>query len=117
MPRTLRTSVALAGAKAGMFTIGLVLSFFGSLVVADMAGTVSPSVPEPHVERAVDPTVKLIARYRCSTTGFADGRIPASALVRRSGTLQHVSFTAGWATYEGRQPGTLVAVCRTPLPR
>jgi hypothetical protein len=57
----------------------------------------------------------MIARFRCSTTGFAGREIPASALVRRDGVVRHVSFEAGWAAYQGTRPGTLVAVCRAPL--
>lgn len=109
--RTLRGHLRLAAAKAAVFTIALVASFFTLLVVADLN---RPAAEVP-VQQTVDPAVAKIAELRCSTTGFPNGEIPASALVRRGRSLEQVSFGAGWAAYEGRAPGTLVAVCRAPL--
>ena len=108
---TLRGHLGLAAAKAAAFTIALAASFFTLLVVADL----NASGSETPVRETVDPAVAKIAELRCSTTGFPDGEIPASALVRRGSSLEQVSFGAGWAAYEGKAPGTLVAVCRAPL--
>lgn len=109
--RTLRGHLGLAAAKAVAFTVALAGSFLTFLVLADLQGT-APNVP---VRETVDPAIAKIAEFRCSTTGFPDGEVPASALVRRDGDIVQVTFGAGWAAYEGKAPGTLVAVCRAPL--
>ncbi|MBZ5735801.1 hypothetical protein K8Z61_15005 [Nocardioides sp. TRM66260-LWL] len=55
---------------------------------------------------------RLMTRERCSPTGFGPSVIPARALLRTGdGVVRVVSFDRGWAAYEGRAPGTLVAVC------
>ena len=55
----------------------------------------------------------LMTRERCSYTGFGAGVIPARAILRTgTDTVRVVSFARGWAAYEGRRPGVLVAVCR-----
>ena len=44
--------------------------------------------------------------------GFESGAVPSSALIRTArGQLRKVSFEVGWDVYNGRRPGTLVAVC------
>ena len=59
----------------------------------------------------------LMTQYRCSTTGFASGTIPASALIRTErGRVRMVSFDRGWAIHTGDRPGTLMAVCLGELP-
>jgi hypothetical protein len=114
--RTLRGSLAMAGAKAGVFTLGVAVALLGSVVVADLSGAPSGSGPS-WTPPPVDPALSLIAEHRCSTTGFGDGETPASALLRHRGVVEQVSFARGWAAHEGREPGTLVAVCRAPLSR
>lgn len=55
---------------------------------------------------------RLMSGHRCSTTGFADGSLPAAALLRTErGQLRVVGFARGWQAHEGLLPGTLVAVC------
>jgi hypothetical protein len=50
--------------------------------------------------------------HRCSTTGFPEGTIPSSTLVRLpSGRLRVASFARGWAAHAGYATGELVAVC------
>lgn len=110
---TLRGAMTLGTVKAAALSLTFAVSFLGSAVVADLTDSRARHGPPAPV--AVDPTVAMIAKYRCSTTGFAGEQVPASALVRRGGVLQQVSFDAGRATYQGRRPGSLVAVCRAPL--
>lgn len=46
----------------------------------------------------------------CTRTGAADGA--GSALIRtHQGRVRQVSFDVAWDVYEGRRPGTVVAVC------
>ena len=68
--------------------------------------------------QGIDPHVQsLMTRYRCSTTGFGAGTIPASALIRTErGRVRMVSFDRGWAIHTGDRPGTLMAVCLGELP-
>lgn len=58
---------------------------------------------------------KLAARHACSATGFGAEVIPGSSLVLKDDKVRHVSFDEGWAIYTGKQPGTLLAVCRVPV--
>lgn len=61
-------------------------------------------------------TVHLMERYGCSTSGLEPGVFPRSALLRgANGLVRPVSFERGFAAWEGRRSGTLVAVCRMPL--
>lgn len=59
----------------------------------------------------------LMTRYRCSTTGFGSGTVPASALVRTGrGRVRMVSVDRGWDIHTGDRPGTLMALCLGELP-
>ncbi len=61
---------------------------------------------------------ELLARHRCSRTGFGEGVIPGAALLRHlDGHLEVVSFDRGWASFTGDRPGQLVAVCLGERPR
>lgn len=72
----------------------------------------SPADPAPQVDTALE---QLMTDHRCTTTGFPDGSVPASTLLRnREGQLRVVSFDRGWAAYQGDAPGELVAVCLDP---
>lgn len=68
--------------------------------------------------QGIDPHVQhLMTRYRCSTTGFGAGTIPASALIQTErGQVRMVSFDRGWAIHTNNGPGTLMAVCLGELP-
>lgn len=69
----------------------------------------APSVVTTPVDTVLD---RLMADHRCSTSGFADGSIPAAAIIRTSrGELRVTSFARGWGAHEGVMPGELVAVC------
>jgi hypothetical protein len=60
-------------------------------------------------ERVVE---RAVAAHNCSFEGYGDSAIPESALIRTSqGELRQVSFEVGWDVYNGRRPGTLIAVC------
>ncbi|WP_309648904.1 hypothetical protein [Nocardioides sp.] len=54
---------------------------------------------------------KAMAEHECSTTGFAAGVIPRSALIRRDDRVRQVSFDEGWDIVTGEAPGVLIAVC------
>jgi hypothetical protein len=57
---------------------------------------------------------RLMRARACSTHGLGQGVVPAHAIVRDPGTdsVRLTSFDEGWAVYQGKRPGTLVAVCR-----
>jgi hypothetical protein len=69
-------------------------------------GTTAASESDRVVERAV-------TDHRCSYAGSGrEAAVSASALIRTTGgELRQVSFEVGWDVYNGRRPGTLVAVC------
>lgn len=72
----------------------------------------TPPTTAPQVDTALE---QLMADHRCTTTGFPDGSIPGSSLLRNpDGELRVVSFTRGWAALQGTAPGELVAVCLDP---
>ena len=55
---------------------------------------------------------RAVAAHNCSFEGYGDSAIPESALIRTTrGELRQVSFEVGWDVYNGRRPGTLIAVC------
>lgn len=54
---------------------------------------------------------RAMAEHECSTTGFAAGVIPRSALIRRDDRVRQVSFDEGWEIVTGEAPGVLIAVC------
>jgi hypothetical protein len=55
---------------------------------------------------------RAAADHRCSLARLRHGAVPASALIRTTGGEVHqVSFEVGWDVYNGRRPGTLIAVC------
>ena len=72
----------------------------------------TPAPPPPSGDTALQ---QLMEDHRCTTTGFPDGSVPASTLLRnREGQLRVVTFDRGWAAYQGDAPGELVAVCLDP---
>jgi hypothetical protein len=67
-----------------------------------------PGTAEPAY---VDVVTRALGGLHCSTDE-ASSRVPSSALVRTtSGNVQVVTFRRGWDVYQGRRPGTLIAVC------
>lgn len=113
--RAVRKSLALGLAiAAGLLVSGVLLrtgvaSSLGVRVAADGARNATIAAPDPQVTH----TENLMGRFGCSTTGLGH-TIPAHAIVRTSATgkVRLVSFSRGWAAYQGQVPGVeLVAVC------
>ncbi len=94
---------------------GATLGGLLTLAVAGGLGTAG-SGPPPADRPDADPAQRVVARavsdHRCSYGGFGQDAVPASALIRNAhGELRQVSFDIGWDVYNGKRPGTLVAVC------
>jgi hypothetical protein len=103
--------VVLAALKGATLGGLLTLAVASGLQTTDAAG----SGPRP-AERDADPAQQVVSRavtdHQCSYGGFGDDAVPASALIRDAhGELRQVSFEVGWAVYNGKRPGTLIAVC------
>lgn len=106
-PRVVRRGLDVVKGLA----LGAVVTI-GAAAHVQAGTTAAPSVVPTPVDTGLD---RLMADHRCSTSGFADGSIPAASILRTSeGELRVVSFARGWAAYEGDLPGELVAVCRGP---
>ena len=94
---------------------GTTLGALLTLVVVGGLHTEAPAArpgdsPETDAYQRVVP--RAVAAQHCSATGFDDARVPASALIRTTrGRLRQVTFEVGWDVYNGKRPGTLVAVC------
>lgn len=112
---TRRARLALITAKCAL--VGVTV-----LVVALSAFGRSPAVPDPGRPGAAGATAGLIAdasptvqramaRHECTETGFGARATPRSALIVRSGVLEHVSFDQGWSVFIGERPGLLLGVC------
>jgi hypothetical protein len=73
----------------------------------------APDPAATPLDPAAERLDRLMERHRCSMSGLGEGVIPRSAIIRVDDDPPRVvSFERGWASYEGRRPGTLVAVCR-----
>jgi hypothetical protein len=84
------------------------------VVVGGLRATAPSAHPGAAEPDGVVPRViqRAVADHHCSYSGFGDATVPASALIRTSrGVLRQVSFEVGWDVYNGKRPGTLVAVC------
>ncbi len=77
----------------------------GAAGVAGAAGTAGAAVGASPVVR------QAMARHECTETGFGSAATPRSALIVRSGMLQHVTFDQGWSVFIGERPGQLLGVC------
>lgn len=103
-------------AHARLVKVGLVAAIAVVLLVGAL-GRPSPAERDRSERVAAQSAVaaqvaRLMEAERCSYTGFGADVIPAKALLRTDAdTVEVVSFARGWAAYEGRRPGTLVAVC------
>ena len=94
---------------------GAALGGLLTLVVVGGMRTAAPSAqpgvsPEADAyQRGLD---RAVADHRCSHTGFGTGAVPSSALIRNAqGQVRQVTFEVGWDVYNGKRPGTLIAVC------
>ena len=55
---------------------------------------------------------RAMAAHDCTDTSLVGDSLPESALIRTAaGRVRQVSFEFGWDVYNGRRPGTLIAVC------
>jgi hypothetical protein len=55
---------------------------------------------------------RAVSDHRCSFQGYNRHPRAASALIRTSGgNVRVVSFEKGWDVYNGKRPGSLIAVC------
>ena len=98
------------------------LALIGSIVAVGWGASVDATAPTDYSGHAVTAQTghleHVLAAHRCSPTGFDDGTVPHSAVVRSaSGHLRHVSFDAGWRVYHRHGAAELVAVCRDEAPR
>jgi hypothetical protein len=65
---------------------------------------------EADVARPAGP--RSVADRDCSHAGLGHRAVAGSALIRTArGEVRQVSFDVGWDVYNGRRPGTLIAVC------
>lgn len=105
--RPLRVVLAtLKGAAlGGLLTLVVVGGLHATAPSANPGFTAEADAYQRVVQRAV-------ADHHCSYAGFGDGTLPASALIRTTaGEVRQVSFEVGWDVYNGKRPGTLIAVC------
>jgi hypothetical protein len=101
--------IALATFKGAALGGLLTLVVVGGLSAA--APSTQHGAPEETTgyERVVQ---RAVADHHCSYAGFGNKAIPASALIRTTdGEVRQVSFEIGWDVYNGKRPGTLIAVC------
>ena len=116
---TSRTRVRRGPSRPWRVGISVAKTALGSAVVVAMLGTQVAGTATTHTDQttSTDPLAAridtLMEREHCSYTGFGPDVIPATALLR-TGTdvVRVVSFARGWAAYQGKAPGTLIAVCR-----
>ena len=90
----------------------------GGLLTLVVVGGLHATAPSAHpgftaeadaYQRVVQ---RAVADHHCSYAGFGSTTTPTSALIRTTrGKLRQVSFEVGWDVYNGRRPGTLIAVC------
>jgi hypothetical protein len=87
----------------------LSLSVAGGLGAASSTdGAATGSVDQAY-QRVVE---RAVSDHRCSYQGFGPRSEAASALIRTSGgNVRVVSFEKGWDVFNGKRPGTLIAVC------
>jgi len=105
--RPLKAALRLAVVKAVAVSFALVAGYVSAAVVADLS-----EAPED-IAAADQAAARLLAEHQCSTIGL-DRPDMHSAFVRHGGQIRHVSLEEARAVRDGRQPGTLVAVCRSP---
>lgn len=108
-PRTIPAALRFAFVKAVAVTVALVFGYVSAAVFADFR--IPSSEGAPTAEQAA---AELLIENQCTSTGLL-GASAHSALVRRDGQLFHVTLEEGNAVYQGRSPGTVVAVCRRPV--
>lgn len=106
--------VSLVATAMKVATLGVLLVLLGSALVVPASAPEEPTQTRP-VEASSRWMERTLRAYDCSTTGFGPGTTPATALVRRGGRVQVVSFDEGWSVFTGDRRGTLLAVCRNEV--
>jgi hypothetical protein len=92
-------------ALGGLLTLAVVGGLHATAPFTQPGFTAEADVYQRVVQRA-------LADHHCTYAGFGDELVPASALIRTTtGEVHLVSFEVGWDVYNGRRPGTLIAVC------
>ena len=101
--------VALTVLKGAALGALLSIVVVGGLRIESPDATTSAQTSSDAYTRVVQ---RATTAHNCSVKGYGDSAIPASALIRTSsGEVRQVSFEVGWEVYNGRRPGTLIAVC------
>ena len=103
-PGTLRTALTLVKAA----TLGVLVSL---MVIGGLRSDPSPGAAPGTEDAYARIQARADAGQRCSSEQSAAG---AAVIRTEAGRLRVVSFATGWAVYNGRRPGELVAVCATP---
>jgi hypothetical protein len=91
--------------------LGVLLSLVvvGGLQAASSTGGGTTDSVDDAYQRVVE---RAVTNHRCSYEGFGEGTPAASALIRTAGgNVRVVSFEKGWDVYNGKLPGSLIAVC------
>ena len=112
-PSRAQVSSVLLAVKAAV--LGAVLAL--TVTTGVTASGTNAAVPDARppvltMDASAQVVQRVMSEHNCSSTGFAPGTQPDSALVRTTrGKLRVVSFDRGWDVFTGRAPGLLVAVC------
>lgn len=107
--RSLHEALRRAVIKAVAVSAALVCGYVSAAVFADFHRT-----PSDDVVAADQAAARLFAEHQC-TPGRVVGPSARSAVVRVDGEIVRVGLPEARAVSEGRRPGTLVAICRSPL--
>ncbi|MDI6910491.1 hypothetical protein [Nocardioides sp.] len=107
------TSRAVSG-----LLVGALLGVMLAVALLSRMGDLGADPQEPSSGARTDRAREAIDRHHCSPSGFGDGTIPASALIRTgTGDLLLVSFDRGWQVHQDEESAAeLVAVCLEDLP-
>lgn len=111
-PRWFRTAVQSIRTATTVAGLTLLVGLGAVNIIAEPPA--SPRPPEA-LGLSARPLDAMMARNRCSFTGFDQSVIPSKAIIRTPrGETQLVSFDHGWAVFSGEADGDLVAVCLGP---
>jgi hypothetical protein len=88
----------------------------GAVLVVLVSGFAVPTPTSSHesalrLDSGPKDLQRAMTEHDCTVTGFGESATPRSALIRRQGRLEHVSFEAAWSVFTGERPGELLAVC------
>ena len=101
--------MALATLKGAALGGLLTLVVVGGMRAAAPSAQTGADSETDAYQRVVD---RAVSDHRCSHAGFGSGKVPSSALIRNArGEVRQVTFEVGWDIYNGKRPGTLIAVC------